>query len=400
MFLSVPSSIGLYVLEEEIGSGSFGTVYSALHSQTGNKFAIKIVPKSNLESQEDEKRFQREINAMAYLDHPHVVHLKDFLTDDNNFYLVMDYCGGKDLQYYIQKNGKMSEEMASIVFKQIAHALMFSHSFGIAHRDLKPANIMITKFPVVKITDFGLCGILAGDQLMKNFCGSPCYCAPECLSRVTYNGRVSDIWSLGVILYQMVTGTPPWTTNNLNVMTRQIIKGNFTVPKYVSSNCRSLIMKMMRVNPKDRITLDTILKDPFTAAAQISGLDELNIPIPPNLPISIEDVSEASQNDQASDYGILSPFQDDLVSNDPTSPRILRMKSASLQDLNFIDQDPELKSWIQPKQVDRTEKRKNVSICQQSQMNIPKPRRSSQYPENHESIFHEIDDSMILSDGP
>ena len=121
---------------------------------------------------------------------------------------------------YIVDHDKLDEPTAAIVFQQIVDAIAYCHSFGVAHRDLKPENVLIIKFPHVKIADFGLCGYISAQQMMKTFCGSPCYCSPECLSKLDYDGRKSDIWSLGVLLYTMVTGQIPWNIMN----TKMIIK--------------------------------------------------------------------------------------------------------------------------------------------------------------------------------
>ena len=334
----VPPTIGNYVINEQLGYGAFSCVHKAVNVRTGKNFAIKIIPKDYVSSDPSSlKNFQREINTTACMDHPNVLKLKDFLSDDMNYYLVMSLCIGQDLKKYIEKNGKLSENSAAIVFKQIAHATAFCHSYGVAHRDLKPENIMVTEFPSVKIADFGLCGYLSENHLMKSFVGSPCYCAPECLLRKQYNGRLSDIWSLGVILYFMVTGTHPWTINTPSIMTRQIIKGNYKIPNYVSPACRSLIMKMMRVNPLDRITLDHILKDPWVESAEVKGFEALDVEIPESMPISIEEISNESPLTHSHHLlEIVSPFKDQET-DDPESPRILRLRSASLHDIRAID---------------------------------------------------------------
>lgn len=228
-------------------------------------YAIKIYPKSNLESQADEELFQREINAMAFFHHDNIISLKDILSDDYNFYLVMDYCQGFDLKRYITEKAPdgIDEKTAANIFTQIISAVSYCHSTGVAHRDLKPENILITSFPKIKISDFGLCGYITKDQLMRTFCGSPCYTAPECLSKIEYDGIRADTWSLGVILYTIVTGNPPWPINNSSIMIKNIIKGKYTIPKNISQSCKSLIKGMLNINPKERLTMDQIINHPW-----------------------------------------------------------------------------------------------------------------------------------------
>lgn len=323
----IPESIGPYVLEEEIGEGAFSVVFRAikkrkrrrssqikpideeiinelekfaedskediiqtidktisagssniaiqpgitsnldpdLQNRCPNIFAIKIFPKTNLKNQTDEKLFQREIQIMSVLKHDHIVSLKNVYSDEKNFYLVMDLCQGSDLSKYIRNKfpSGIPELSAALVFYQIVTAVKYCHSLGIVHRDLKPQNILITNFPSIKISDFGLCDLADENHLMYTYAGSPCYSSPEALSSRQYDGRISDIWSLGVVLYTLVTGTQPWTTSNVSSMTKNIIKGNYRMPNSLSESCRSLISSLLRINPKERLTLDQILQHPW-----------------------------------------------------------------------------------------------------------------------------------------
>ena len=302
-------------------------------SQSNDKnhyFAIKIFPKSNLESQSDEELFQREINAMAFFHHENIISLKDFLSDDYNFYLVMDYCEGLDLKQYITEKAPegIDEKTAAVIFKQIVSAVSYCHSTGVAHRDLKPENILITSFPKIKISDFGLCGYITEDQLMRTFCGSPCYTAPECLSKIEYDGIRADTWSIGVILYTIVTGNAPWPINNSSIMLKNIIKGKYTIPKNISQSCRSLITGLLNINPKERLTLNQImnhqwLNQNITKQNETEGNndngDEISdnfidsikqsYHLPTSKSMTLEEFSEASSKmNSHADHGIYYPF--------------------------------------------------------------------------------------------
>jgi serine/threonine protein kinase len=167
-----PQTIGDYVILDKIGSGNFAKVYSAHRKETRNIVAIKALPKANLRSQKQIDCIQREIDSMTYLKFDRIVHLHDLLDDDENFYLVMDFCPGGDLLTYIRTHPKLDEAIAALIFKQVACAVAYCHSFGVAHRDIKPENILIDEFPSVKLTDFGLCGFVGLDSLMRTFCGS------------------------------------------------------------------------------------------------------------------------------------------------------------------------------------------------------------------------------------
>lgn len=258
-----PPQIGKYKICGEIGSGSFSMVCQATNTETGKLLAVKIFPKSNLMNPGDEERFQREINAMVFLQHDNLLALRDFLWDDKNFYLILDYCPGGELFDYIVANEKLDEATAAIVFTQIVDAIDFCHNHGVAHRDLKPENILITEFPNIKVADFGLCGYVSPETKMKTFCGSPCYCAPECLCRVKYDGIKADVWSLGIILYAMITGENPWDITNTSVMLRQILKANYYVPDFLSKEVVDLLGKMIRPQPSERITVEEIKNHPW-----------------------------------------------------------------------------------------------------------------------------------------
>jgi serine/threonine protein kinase len=313
-----PKQIRQYNITAELGHGAFSTVCRAFHRSSRRNFAIKIFPKSNLTSTEDADRFQREINSCAFMRHPNLVALHDFFWDDTNFYMVMDLCPGGELFDYIVKHDKLDEPLAALIFSQIADALCYCHSLGVAHRDLKPENVLIDKFPRIKVSDFGLCGFINPDRKMQTFCGSPVYSAPECLSKVNYEGELSDIWSLGVILYSMVTGNNPWTVSNVPQMMSQIMSAHYRIPEFLSADCVDLIGKMLRVMPHQRIRIEEILRHPW-----LNRASECTAPMPPvavprkdtaALPslngASIEDVSSLSRSaSHFSCRGVYSPFE-------------------------------------------------------------------------------------------
>lgn len=305
---SLPARLDAYEFMGQVGEGSFSSVWKVMHKETSKIYACKIMPKANFAEPEDQERFQREINAMAFLRHPCLVAMHDFFGDDTHFYSILDFCGGGELFDFICENDKLDEPTAAFIFREIAQAVQYCHAFGVAHRDLKPENILIDKFPHVKVSDFGLCGYIHGQGLMGTFCGSPCYCSPECLSRMKYDGRKSDVWSLGVILFAMVTGEHPWDVENTTVMVRQIMKAQFRVPSWVSADCQDLIYGMMRVDPNDRLTVDEIMAHPWLKSASADD-PELEMPALPAQPPTIEELAVASaSNSQPVDHGILSPF--------------------------------------------------------------------------------------------
>ncbi|OHT12605.1 CBL-interacting protein kinase 5 [Tritrichomonas foetus] len=320
-----PRRLHQYTIGAELGRGSFAAVYKAFNSKNRRSYAIKILPKNNLMSPGDIQRFQREVNASSFLIHDNIVAVHDFFWDDNNFYLIQDLCSGGDLFHYITKKDHLSEEVSAFLFDQICRAIEYCHSFNVAHRDLKPENILIEKFPLVRVTDFGLCGYIEDDIKMTTFCGSTAYCAPECLSKIEYDGRMADIWSLGVILYVMVTGDSPWD-NNTGKMIQQIKNADYNLPTNLSDDCRDLISKMIRINPKERITIKEVLEHPFMSLAASSGLKlpikkpdkNASAKLPPLDGFSLEEIGKAVKLESTiteERFGIVSPFEGNCEEN-------------------------------------------------------------------------------------
>ena len=302
-----------YTFLTRLGAGAFAKVYKVEQTETKKVFAIKVFPKSNLKDNDDIKRFQREIDTTANLKHDNIVNMHDFFSDENNFYLVLDYCQNGELMDYIAKNKRIAEPTAALIFEQIVAAVAYCHSFGVAHRDLKPENVLFERFPHVKVSDFGLCGYMETSKMMTTFCGSPCYSAPECLYHKAYDGQKSDIWSLGVNLYLMVTGKHPWNISNINVMMRDIVTCNYQVPKDVSPECKDLICRILVAEPENRPTLDQILKHPWMKFAekakilQTQGRKHSLPPLPPMQAKKFAELTSSSRRD-GDELGIAAPL--------------------------------------------------------------------------------------------
>jgi serine/threonine protein kinase len=372
-----PRQIHQYTITSELGQGAFSLVCRAFNRQTRRSYAIKIFPKANLTSTGDSDRFQREINSCAFMRHENLVALHDFFWDDLNFYMVLDLCAGGELFDYIIKHSKLDEPLAALILKQMVFAVSYCHSLGVAHRDLKPENILIEKFPRIKISDFGLCGFISADRKMDTFCGSPTYCAPECLSKTTYQGELSDIWSLGVILYCMVTGNNPWTVSNVPVMMNQIFSADYPVPDFLSAECADLLSRMLRVTPEQRIALSDILSHPWIQKASLSPVQlplaiftKKGAPAPPCLNgASIEDVSSLSKSScQSTSQGVYSPFEskeeeeetDETVKKPQCLPQLIVRADAIVDfqrnqqkraEAGAVEQKPPMFTWCRHRNI-------------------------------------------------
>ena len=266
MQVKAPHKIGGYTLRGTVGDGAFSVVKLAYNDELGQYFACKIVPKSRLSSHNLEQRFELEIRINQQMHHSGIVGLIDILKDELNYYVIMEFCPNGELFQYIVDRGKLSEEDAKPKIMQILQTLQYIHSMNVTHRDLKPENILIDQYGQLKISDFGLSRFLDASGLANTPCGSPCYASPECISGHPYDGRTTDVWSCGVILYAMVTGQLPWTKRNQTQLFEQIRKGEYTIPDHVSLQCASFIRGLMTVDKDKRLTIEQALAHPWLAA--------------------------------------------------------------------------------------------------------------------------------------
>ena len=277
MQVKAPQKIGPYTLRGTVGDGAFSVVKLAYNEELSQYFACKIVPKSRLSTHHLEKRFEVEIRINQQMHHPGVVGLVDILKDAQNYYVIMEFCPNGELFQYIVDHGRLSEEESKPKIRQILETLAYIQSMNVTHRDLKPENILLDQYGQLKISDFGLSRFLDSNGLANTPCGSPCYASPECISGKPYDGKTTDVWSCGVILYAMVTGQLPWTKRNQTQLFEQIRHGEYTIPSYISYQCADFIRGLMTVDCKKRLTIEQAFKHPFLAATppfnyQLSGI--------------------------------------------------------------------------------------------------------------------------------
>ena len=179
-------------------------------------------------------------------------------------YLILEYIDQGDLFTFINTRGRLTEEVSLYFFRQMISAITYCHSFNICHRDLKPENILITADLQLKIADFGMAALhQTATHQLATACGSPHYAAPELLKNKQYRGDRADIWSMGVILYAMLSATLPFDDPDLRVMMARTKKGQYEMPKFLSPEAEDLIRRMLQVNPDRRISLKEIWRHPL-----------------------------------------------------------------------------------------------------------------------------------------
>nr|CDS15141.1 serine:threonine protein kinase MARK2 [Echinococcus granulosus] len=252
--------IGKYKFIRTIGKGNFAKVKLACHVITGKEVAIKIIDKTQLSPSSRQKLF-REVRVMKMLDHPNIVKLFEIIANEKILYLVMEYASGGEVFDFLVTHGKMAEREARAKFRQIVSAVQYCHQKKVVHRDLKAENLLLDAQMNVKIADFGFSNEFSSDKKLDTFCGSPPYAAPELFEGRKYDGPEVDVWSLGVILYTLVSGALPFDGQNLRELRERVLTGKYRVPFYMSTDCEALLRKMLHLNPAKRHTLESVMKD-------------------------------------------------------------------------------------------------------------------------------------------
>ncbi|XP_057323545.1 serine/threonine-protein kinase MARK2-like isoform X9 [Microplitis mediator] len=257
--------IGKYKLLKTIGKGNFAKVKLAKHIPTGKEVAIKIIDKTQLNPGSLQKLF-REVRIMKMLDHPNIVKLFQVIETEKTLYLVMEYASGGEVFDYLVLHGRMKEKEARAKFRQIVSAVQYCHQKKIIHRDLKAENLLLDSEMNIKIADFGFSNEFTPGNKLDTFCGSPPYAAPELFQGKKYDGPEVDVWSLGVILYTLVSGSLPFDGSTLRELRERVLRGKYRIPFYMSTDCENLLKKFLVLNPTKRASLEVrgdknIMKD-------------------------------------------------------------------------------------------------------------------------------------------
>lgn len=261
-----------YTLTKKIGEGTFSTVWVGENENFNNYVAVKILPKEDVPSSKSMTRFNREINLLKSMNHPFILHFYELIEDDKCFYLVLEHVENDNLAEFITRKRKLDDRIALHIFLQLLNGLDYLHNeVKVIHRDLKPENVTLDKNNNIRIIDFGLSKTLSEDS-PKLFaaCGSPAYVAPEIILGSGYTVS-ADIWSLGVILYNMVTGELPFNGDQAQLF-EAITKKEPDYTKVCNHLLRDLISEMLKKSPEQRITIDKIKNHPWIANNNIYHL--------------------------------------------------------------------------------------------------------------------------------
>ncbi|KAK1600949.1 hypothetical protein QYE76_059126 [Lolium multiflorum] len=242
-------SIGKYRVGWTIGEGSFAKVKLAVDMETGGSVAVKVIDRSTVLRNNLMYQVKREISAMKLLNHPNIVKIHEVIATKTKICLVMEYVPGGQLSDRLSYHKRLNEREANKYFYQLIDAVDYCHRRGVFHRDLKPENLLLDNQGNLKVSDFGLSVLRKPGQLLSTSCGSPCYVAPEVIQHKTYEGAAADIWSCGVILFELLTGYLPFQDHSFTNLYRRISRGQFAFPQWITLPQKKIILSILDPSP-------------------------------------------------------------------------------------------------------------------------------------------------------
>jgi len=254
-------SIDDFEIGMPLGSGKFGRVYMAREKKTKYIVAIKCMSKKQLKKSNFEHQLRREIEIQSHLRHPNILRMYGYFYDKKRVYLILEYSVGGELFGKLQELGKFDERKSARIIKELADALKYCHSKNVIHRDLKPENLLVGKNGEIKIADFGW-SVHAPNSRRNTMCGTLDYLPPEITLNQEHDEQV-DVWSLGILLFELLVGKPPFETDNHAETYRRIQEGDIVFPLYIKLDAKDLIKKFLMRDPRRRIALDHVKSHPF-----------------------------------------------------------------------------------------------------------------------------------------
>ena len=260
------SRLSEYNLLDLVGEGSFGKVYKARKKFTGETSAIKFIAKKG-KTERDLRSLRQEIDILRVLKHPNIIAMRDAFETEHEFCVVMEYAQG-ELFEVLEDDRTLPELEVKAIARQLVSALHYLHTNRVIHRDMKPQNVLIGANKVVKLCDFGFArSIRSQSMVMTSIKGTPLYMAPELVQEQPYNHTV-DLWSLGVILYELFVGKPPFFTNSIYTLIQKIVRDPLTWPEDMSAEFKSFLRGLLNKRPSERLSWPALLEHPFVRKSE------------------------------------------------------------------------------------------------------------------------------------
>lgn len=244
-----------------LGKGKFGNVYLAREKKSKYIVALKVLFKSQLQKSGVEHQLRREIEIQSHLRHNNILRLFGYFHDKTRVYLILEYAPKGELYKELQKKKRFDEASTAKYVYQLANALKYCHGKKVIHRDIKPENLLLGLTGDLKIADFGW-SVHAPSSRRTTLCGTLDYLPPEMIEGTHHNENV-DLWSLGVLCYELLVGNPPFETESNSETYRRITRVDIRYPAYVTPGARDLISSLLRHDPRDRLPLDKVMTHPW-----------------------------------------------------------------------------------------------------------------------------------------
>jgi len=264
-----------YEIKEKVGKGSYSDVHRSICRCKEKEFAVKMIHKQRKNSQFN-SRIKVEIEALTTLQHKNILSAIEYFETEEDVNIIMPLCD-EDLLHFLHKRGKLSEAEAKDIMLQLVSAMCYAWKKGFCHRDIKLENILMIGEQQVFIGDWGLAAkIKSHNDILNDVVGSlPTQC-PQIILEQPYKGPAADIWSLGVVLYALVTGKLPFIGDGDFELMQNIVRGNYTLPGDISSDLRSLLARMLENEEKDRITISELQNHPWLKEKKKRVLHEMS----------------------------------------------------------------------------------------------------------------------------
>ncbi len=309
--------VGQYEIGKQIGSGSFSHVHLGIHTITRKEVAVKIFSREKIRELHLGEKIDREIRVLKLFRHPHIIRLYEVIDTEKHIYMFLEYISGGELFDYIVSQS-VSESVARSFFQQMISAVDYCHKHQVVHRDLKPENLFLNSQNSIKLGDFGLSNIMADGDFLQTSCGSPNYAAPEVVSGKHYIGPQIDVWSCGIILYALLTGSLPFDDYKLATLFAKIKNANYRMLSCIPAPAQDLIRRMLVVDPMERITVEEIKRHPWFRT---------------NLPVYIDHLLEAR-------------VEPDIIDPDPAIVGQLAQYGFSAEELHEAIRNKDLESKV------------------------------------------------------
>eukprot|EP01156_Anaeramoeba_ignava_P022698 Anaeramoba_ignava/c20958_g1_i1.p1 GENE.c20958_g1_i1~~c20958_g1_i1.p1 ORF type:complete len:424 (-),score=137.80 c20958_g1_i1:27-1298(-) len=319
-----------------IGRGSYGKVTLVEKNDTHELFAMKSLQKGKVLDVRQIEQTMAEREVLMKAKHPFLISLKYSFQDEERLYMVLDYANGGDLFHHLRKFGKFSLEQVRLYAAELVLGLDYLHKMDIIYRDLKLENVLLLSDGHLKITDFGLVKLNVTDKAKgtKTLCGTPEYMAPEIILETGY-GKSADWWSLGILLYEMFVGVPPFFSENTNLLFQKVLKAPLKFPQQVPQDARDLISKLLQRDPSKRIKIAEIKKHSFFSVFDWDKVYRRETE--PVFKPQVDEISDVSNFDEG--------FTQEDLSNSVIEVSVMgRVENNLFKDFSFFgDQDVEKK---------------------------------------------------------